>query len=55
MATITLYCLKDQSEKIKGLFEGMIGRIKDKFINYNKIVHYMGTTNISMTNGGEVK
>jgi len=52
MATITLYSSKEQSTKAKGLFEEMLNRIKSKFINYNKIIHYMGTTNISMSNGG---
>ena len=33
----------------------MIGKIKEKFVNYNKIVHYLGTTNVSLSNGGEVK
>lgn len=55
MATITVYCTKNQQMRIKSLFEQMINRIKDKFINYNKIVHYMQTTNISMSNGGQVK
>lgn len=41
MATITVYCSKQQEGKIKNLFDEMITKIKDKFINYNKIVHYM--------------
>ena len=55
MATITIYCSKEEGGKVKSAFEELVGKIKEKFVNYNKIVHYIGNTNISMSNGGEVK
>ncbi len=55
MATITVYCFKEEGEKVKNAFEELVKKIKEKLINYNKIIHYLGNTNISLSNGGEVK
>jgi hypothetical protein len=55
IATITLYCFKEEGEKVKNAFEELINKIKEKFVNYNKIIHYFGNTNISLSNGGVVK
>ena len=55
MATLTIYCAKNQAQRVKSAFEELIAKIKEKFINYNKIIHYAGNTNISMSNGGQVK
>jgi hypothetical protein len=52
MATIFIYCSKEISEKVKTAFEDLINKIKDKFVNSNKIIHYLGNTNVSMSNGG---
>lgn len=55
MATITVYCLKENEQRVKSAFEELVKKIKDKFVNYNKIIHFLGNTNISLSNGGEVK
>ena len=52
MAPITIYCSKEHEANIKAAFEELIGKIKEKFVNYNKIIYYLGNTNITMSNGG---
>jgi hypothetical protein len=54
MALITIHCIKEKEEKLKIAFELVLKKIKEKISNSNKIVHYMGSTNIILGMGGAV-
>jgi hypothetical protein len=55
MAMIIIHCRKDREEAIRGSFEGMLGKIREKLSQSNKVLHYLGNTNLLIGAGGAVK
>jgi hypothetical protein len=55
MAMIVIHCGKEKSEEIKGSFESVLIKIREKLSVSNKIVHYIGNTNLILGAGGSVK
>jgi hypothetical protein len=55
MALIVLHCIKERSEEIKNKFETILNKIREKLSVSNKLVHYLGTTNLILGAGGAVK
>jgi hypothetical protein len=54
MAMIMIHCSKDTESEIKTQFEAMLAKIREKLSQSNKIIHYLGSTSISLGTGGAV-
>lgn len=50
-----IHCRREASDKIKGLFEAMLGKIREKVSLSNKLMHYLGNTNVLLGSGGAVQ
>jgi hypothetical protein len=55
MALILIHCIKDQYEQVKERFETVLTKIREKLSVSNKLVHYLGSTNLILGAGGAVK
>lgn len=55
MALIMIHCRRERAEAIKALFESMLGKIREKVSLSNKLMHYLGNTNVLLGAGGAVQ
>lgn len=52
---IMIHCRKEWSEKVKSGFEAILAKIREKVSLSNKLVHYLGSTNVLLGAGGVVQ
>lgn len=55
MAMIIIHCSKEKAEELKNTFESILTKLREKLSVSNKIVHYIGNTNLILGAGGSVK
>ena len=55
ISMIVVHCSKARSELIKGDFESLLNKIRERYSVSSKVVHYMGNTNLILGPGGSVK
>lgn len=50
-----IHCKKEIENKVKASFEAILNKIREKVSSSNKIMHYLGNTNLLLGAGGSVK